>query len=869
MFNYQFVRLFIFLILVFFPFIGQANFNDIREDHTLFESVSLFEKLNVIQGYDIINGYSDGYFKPSKQISFVESAKIIAQTILHINKINKDLWYQPYVEALTQESSIPTSILTMDQFITRGEMIYMLDKIRIFIAQNRGKGEDFSNYLKDELSVSNSVLHGDINNSNVFIDQSKISNLVELWKFNPEGNISNDPIAWNDIVYVGSDTGEFYALDLKTSDVLWKIQTSASIKSSATLNESALFIANTAGFVYSLDPLTGAVNWEFIVDGGGINALNMSYDKIFMSTDDNSFYAVDVITGKEVWKFKTNASINTDAAIDTKYVYIGDDEGIVYALDQSNGTELWRFNGADVINGHISVNDEFVFVASADTKFYALDKISGVMKWVYYAGSPINTGGAITFDQVYFGDEDGDLYAVNVKDGQKIWKLATEKAIFTAPIIVDDFIYFGNDKEIQLIQSLDHLEIQKIKLNQSLSTNLVIFDKILLFGTTDGVLHAYAEGIESDLIEDEDLIIEPEPLAYISNLVNRGNVYRNGRYFDDDITGIDEFKYSFDINGGMTTPIISDGKAYFGTSNNIIYAFDLNQKKVIWTYKTESSINFTPVIANKKIYFGDLSGVMYSLDLETGTAIWTYKTGLEMRTSPVYKQGMVVFAADNVLFALDSEDGRSVWREYFSDLIMTDPAIDDNSVYIGNNDGLFFNLNLQTGDKIWEIDSDVLDTTELKTASVVVGVNSIFFALSNDFKTVIYGVDPIGPSFIWSHDILLNSEAVLAINDGVLYVTGENVLYAINSKNGDVKWEFVADGSQLNAPIISENNVYITTKSYAKSMYALDQDDGEVIWKLKNWSNWGVITDLIYSNNQIIFGTNDNSLKVFQGKIDF
>ncbi len=79
----------------------------------------------------IVKGYADGYFRPEKEINFVEAAKIVANVLeLQVGKEAADNWYKPYVDALDGESAIPKSISGFDHKLTRGEMAELVWRIK-------------------------------------------------------------------------------------------------------------------------------------------------------------------------------------------------------------------------------------------------------------------------------------------------------------------------------------------------------------------------------------------------------------------------------------------------------------------------------------------------------------------------------------------------------------------------------------------------------------------------------------------------------------------------------------------------------------------------------------------------------------------
>lgn len=77
---------------------------------------------------DIIRGYSNGLFRPSQLINFAEAAKIITVSFkIQIERFPEDLyWYYPYLNALVERKAIPTTIDSVFDEVNRAEMVRMM-----------------------------------------------------------------------------------------------------------------------------------------------------------------------------------------------------------------------------------------------------------------------------------------------------------------------------------------------------------------------------------------------------------------------------------------------------------------------------------------------------------------------------------------------------------------------------------------------------------------------------------------------------------------------------------------------------------------------------------------------------------------------
>ena len=81
---------------------------------------------------NVLDGYPDGTFRGADFISFVEASKILANVFIGTDRKDTDpeTWYKSYVQWLSDQKVIPTSIRSLSQKLTRGEMAEMIWRLK-------------------------------------------------------------------------------------------------------------------------------------------------------------------------------------------------------------------------------------------------------------------------------------------------------------------------------------------------------------------------------------------------------------------------------------------------------------------------------------------------------------------------------------------------------------------------------------------------------------------------------------------------------------------------------------------------------------------------------------------------------------------
>ena len=168
----------------------------------------------------------------------------------------------------------------------------------------------------------------------------------------------------------------------------------------------------------------------------------------------------------------------------------------------------------------------------------------------------------------------------------------------------------------------------------------------------------------------------------------------------------------------LSSPVVHEGKVYFGSSDERLYALDAASGKLAWAFKTGGVIHSSPAVAGNTVLVGSWDGVLYALDAGSGAERWRFQTKTEqansillgIQSSPTV-DGDTVFigARDGFLYALDLNTGAQKWRyDAQGSWIVGTPAVDAGRVYVGTSDtGLLVALDRHTGREAYRYDTRV------------------------------------------------------------------------------------------------------------------------------------------------------------------
>ncbi|MQA23409.1 outer membrane protein assembly factor BamB family protein [Rugamonas rivuli] len=203
----------------------------------------------------------------------------------------------------------------------------------------------------------------------------------------------------------------------------------------------------------------------------------------------------------------------------------------------------------------------------------------------------------------------------------------------------------------------------------------------------------------------------------------------------------------------LSSPLVHNGKVYFGSSDERLYALDAKTGAVAWAFKSGGMIHARPAVAGNAIVFGSWDGAVYALDAVTGGPLWRYQTDTEQKTStnfgvqaPPLIDGDTVFigSRDAWFYALDLASGKLKWRyPGRGSWIISGAAVDAQRVYFGTSDtNLLVALDKRTGKVVYEHDTKVWTyATPVLAGDSVIGAT---------MRGEVFALDAAGGKPAWS-----------------------------------------------------------------------------------------------------------------------
>lgn len=269
-----------------------------------------------------------------------------------------------------------------------------------------------------------------------------------LWQVAIPPAIFSSPAVADGLVYFGGVDGSLYALDAASGEERWKYSTSAPIFSSPTVWNGLLFFGGMDGNVYALDALTGSKKWEYKISPDLVSS-PLVVDGTLLIGGRNSFlYALDAITGQKKWMYLAEADIQSSPTVTQGVVFVSSpsENNNIHAVNLETGKVLWRANIGPAVSS-IAIRDEVLYTASVQGQVAAGLVEGDNLLWSFQSedGMPVISSPAVAEDRIIVGDMSGIVRALDRRTGEELWSFETFGEVWSSPALAGNTVFIGSN----------------------------------------------------------------------------------------------------------------------------------------------------------------------------------------------------------------------------------------------------------------------------------------------------------------------------------------------------------------------------------------------------------------------------------------
>ncbi len=219
----------------------------------------------------------------------------------------------------------------------------------------------------------------------------------------------------------------------------------------------------------------------------------------------------------------------------------------------------------------------------------------------------------------------------------------------------------------------------------------------------------------------------------------------------------------------------------------------------------------SPVVANGLVYIAGYNGRIFAYEQDNiATQRWVYPINDHVDpivgTVVVDNNRLFFGDTDGVFYCLNASTGEEIWKQETGDRIWGTAAVSGDVVYIGSFDKNLYAFDVSDGSQRWAatLDGAIIASPVIKDGVIYIGVlNKVFYALNQNDGSVRWRFEDVD-NWFWATPVLLDDTLYAPNLDGNVYI--------INAASGSLIVAREAGAAVASSPVISDNLVIIVNR---------------------------------------------------------
>ena len=366
-----------------------------------------------------------------------------------------------------------------------------------------------------------------------------------------------------------------------------------------------------------------------------------------------------------------------------------------------------------------------------------------------------------------------------------------------------------------------------------MNKNLFLFSLLILLSSCS---FDSKTGIWGDGEKEKKIISELEKKQ--KQIIDTDKVYSSENIFLKEITLNKNIKFSKTKKNlfwkmSSLNHQNSLGNIYLSGTDNIFLKKKIGKNKF-----PMSMVMSSPLVLENFIVLSDDTGTIYKID-QSGRIYWKkniykkiYKKIYKNLVFSIYKNN--VYVADNVgfIYSIDLQDGKLIWIKNHGIPLKSNIKVFKDKIFLINQDNRIICLNIKDGSKIWDIRaiSSFIKSQNFLSIAVTNEEDIVFINSAGDliktnlnYAQVHWSVNTSGSMLAHATDFFKSSNIVIFNND--LIISSQSSIFSYDVPTGFLNWE--QEVSSVGSPIVDGNNIFIVTEN--GYFVIIDKKSGDII----------------------------------------
>ena len=343
--------------------------------------------------------------------------------------------------------------------------------------------------------------------------------LALRWTFKTTNAVKSSAAIAAGTVFIGSDDGNLYALDLASGAKRWAFKTDGRIEATPLVLDGTVYVGAADFKLHAIDAKTGTEKWSYATEDkilGGANWFRSRTGaaallppnagdrsvappgatgalRILVGSYDFKVHCVDAATGAKVWTFETSNYVNGTPAVAEGRVVFGGCDGNLHAVDAETGREIASIEAGAYIAGSPALVGPRAYAGHFGEEVLCADLPASNMIWrAKQPNAAFFSSPAVTASQVLLGGRDKHLHAFDRETGRPLWSFAARGDIDSSPVVCGALVVVGSeDGRLYVLDVATGKLAWSYEIGKPIPGSPAVADGVVVVGSEDGTVYAF------------------------------------------------------------------------------------------------------------------------------------------------------------------------------------------------------------------------------------------------------------------------------------------------------------------------------------------------------------------------------------------
>jgi outer membrane protein assembly factor BamB len=198
----------------------------------------------------------------------------------------------------------------------------------------------------------------------------------KVWQFRvPGGPVLATPLLVDNKTFVAGCDSILHIIDTKVGKGLKEIELGGQVGASGAVKGDVLFVGTMTNVFHAVDWKRGKILWTFKNPKRAqpyYSSAAIVDDKVIVGSRDRMVHCLNTRDGNPIWSFPTKGHVDSSPVVVDSRVIVGSLDGKLYVLNLEMGSELQRFDLGRGISASPAVGGGCVVIGNDDGVLYCL-----------------------------------------------------------------------------------------------------------------------------------------------------------------------------------------------------------------------------------------------------------------------------------------------------------------------------------------------------------------------------------------------------------------------------------------------------------------------------------------------------------------